>query len=143
MYSFLIAILCVLFITLGSLYDKKVVDDNHFLVAFLVRTLYILLLILGFLILINPKLLYSKDVFNALKHKNLILVSFFTCVGMLMYYYLLSKYSLYFMTLLFPITMIMTIILANIVLKEKIVFLQWIGIIITFIGIIITVMSKK
>lgn len=143
MNSLFIAILCVIFITLGSLYDKKAVNDNHYLVAFLVRTLYILLLILIFLLLINPSLLYSKDIFNALKHKNLILLSLFTSIGMLLYYYLLSKYNLYFITLLFPITMIMTIILANIILKEPIQKFQWFGIIITFTGIIITVANEK
>jgi drug/metabolite transporter (DMT)-like permease len=62
---------------------------------------------------------------------------------MFLYFMILSHKEVYEITVLWPVIMILTIILGNLIIKEKINWKQWIGIFLTFIGISITLFYKN
>lgn len=102
-----------------------------------------LLIALVVMMIIEPKVLSSSAFHSSMKDGGLIVVGVITSLGMLIYYWLLKSYDLYLITMLWPLVMILTLVGAYVFLKEALSWQQWLGVLITFIGITITVVYKK
>lgn len=127
----------IIFMTVIGLFEKHAVMNHHYMTFSLARVFYMLLLTLVIIVIIDPSVLSSKVFFTSAKDPVVFWNSVFTTVAMMLYYWLLTSKELSFMTMLWPVIMLLTIIGAAVFIKEKISFLQWFGILITFVGLVI------
>lgn len=143
MLNFIWASVCVILLTVSAIIEKYVVNNHSYVHFSFARLFYMLVISLFVMILIEPGVLTTKAFKQSMTDGNLILVGIVTALGLLIYYWLLKKQDLYIVTLLWPIMMVLTIIGANIFLKEALTMAQWIGIFVTFVGLTIILINKK
>lgn len=136
-WSIVMMIVFVLSIVYVTFLEKCAVDSHKFSHFALSRLFYMLLVTLILVIIIEPRVLSSADFLRSVKDPWVLLVAILTASSMFLYYYLLSQNKMWKLQLLFPIIMILSIIVAHIFLKEQINKIQWFGIGLAFIGIVI------
>ena len=137
------ALLCVIIFTYIAILEKFVMDKHDVMCVSLSRIFYMLLTILIVIIIYDPKVITSNAFKQSLKDPNIILVGLFTALGAFLYYWMLSSKSLNIMSMIWPVVMLLSIIGACLIFKESMNFIQWIGVILTFIGVTITLMYKS
>lgn len=132
----------VLFMTIVGLFEKHAVINHHYMHFSMSRVFYMLLLTLIIILIFDPSVLSSKALYTSFKDPVVFWIGILTGLSMFMYYWLLTSKDLFFMTLLWPLIMILTIFGAAIFIKEKITPIQWFGILITFVGLFIVFFKK-
>ena len=136
-------ILYVIVFTFISLLEKYAADKHHIISLSLSRMFYILVITIIFIIILEPNVLSTKTFHQSMKDPGIIVLGVLTAIGTFLYFWILTFKNLYEVTIVWPIIMILTIIASCLIIKEKINFKQWLGIVLTFIGVLITLSYKS
>ena len=137
------SIICIAILTYSAVLEKFVVGKHNYMHFSLARIFYMLAITIVFIVVYDPKVLSSKAFYVSLKDVNVILVGTLTAVAMILYFWLLTTKDLYIMSMIWPSVMVLSIIACFFVIKEKINWIQWFGIVITFVGISVTLLNQK
>lgn len=132
----------ILLFSCVGLLEKHAVTKHNYLHFSTARMFYILLITLILLLIMQPNVLMSREFHNSIKDPLVGIIGVFTAFAIILYYWMLSKRDLWLMTILWPIVMLLIITGACVFMKEQITLKQWIGILITYIGLFITFVSK-
>jgi drug/metabolite transporter (DMT)-like permease len=133
----------VIVFTYVALLEKIAVGRHHYTHFVLARTFYMLLLAMVVIIAWDPSVLSSRTMLGSLKDPVVLKIGFFTTIGMILYYWLLTHRDLYIVSMTWPVIMLATALVAFFPLKELINPLQWIGIAIAFAGTVMVVACQK
>lgn len=135
-------VMYILMFACVGIMEKRAVSKHHYMHFSTARMFYILLITLVILFIMQPSVLSSRELYVSMKDPMVGIIGIFTALAIILYYWMLSRKDLWWMTMLWPIVMLLTIIGACIFMKEQISWKQWIGIIVTYIGLFITFVSK-
>lgn len=139
-----IGVICfyvLLFACVGIL-EKHAVTKHQYIHFSTARMFYIFLVTLVILLIIQPTALSSSAFYTSMKDPVVIVVGTFTAIAIILYYWMLSKKDLWYMTMTWPLVMLLTIIGACIIMNEQVTMKQWIGIFITYVGLSITFLQS-
>ncbi len=136
-------IIYIIVFTLISLLEKYAADKHHIISLSLSRMFYILVITIIFIIILEPTVLSNKTFHQSMKDPGIIVLGILTALGTFLYFWILTFKDLYEVTMLWPLIMILTIIMGCLLIKEKINMKQWIGIVLTFVGVLITLSCKN
>lgn len=137
------SIICVIVLTLSSIIEKLVVKDHHYIHLSVVRLVYMLLITCIILVLFFPKEFTVAKLQRSMLDYNIILIALFTAIGIILYYWLLTKVDLHLASNIWILAILFTVIGASLFLKESISVSQWVGITITFAGLFILAVAAK
>ena len=126
-----------------NLLEKLAVSNHHYWHFSLSRIFYMLLVSLILIVIIEPKVITTSSFRKAMSDPSIFAISLLTTVAMITYYMILTHKQLWMSQMTFPIIVILTILAGSLFLKEKITLLQWTGILITFVGTILTYVSSR
>lgn len=137
------SIICVLVLTMSSIIEKIVVKDHHYIHLSVVRLVYMLLITCIILVLFFPKEFTVVKLQKSMLDYNIILIALLTAIGIILYYWLLTKVDLHLASNIWILAILFTVIGASLFLKESISVSQWVGITITFAGLFILGVAAK
>jgi len=126
---------CVLLFSYVGLLEKKVVGKHHYVHFSLSRVFYMLLLVLVIILIYDPSVLNSKTFRASVKDPHVAMVGAMTALAMLLYYWMLTHKELYIMTMMWPIITLETVAFACLFAGEKLSFVQWLGVLLTSVGV--------
>lgn len=137
------SVICVITLTIAAVLEKFVVERHDHVHFSFARLFYMLLIALVVMIVVEPNVVSTSAFRASMIDINLIIVSLTTSIGLLIYYWLLKSNDLYIVSLVWPVTMVLSVIGGYIFLKETLTWLQWIGILVTFVGLTMILIYKK
>jgi drug/metabolite transporter (DMT)-like permease len=95
------------------------------------------------IIILYPQEFTSKHFVKSLLDYNVILIGVFTAIGMLLYYWLLTKMDLYMVSLIWIVIILLVLIISFMYFKENINMIQWFGIALAIIGLSLIFIYKN
>jgi drug/metabolite transporter (DMT)-like permease len=137
------SIICVVVLTLSSIIEKIVVKDHHYIHLSIVRLVYMLLITCIILLVFFSKEFTVAKLQKSMLDYNIFLIALFTAIGLILYYWLLTKVDLHIASNVWILAILFTVIGASLLLKESISIVKLIGITITFAGLFILALATK
>lgn len=120
-----------------SIMEKHAVSKHNYMHFSASRVFYILIITLALLFVMQPSVLSSKAFYESMRDPMVVVIAVLTAFAIILYYWMLSTRDLWMMTMLWPVAMLLTIIGACVVMKENVSRRQWIGIMVTYVGLFI------
>lgn len=135
------AVCIVLFAYVGIL-EKKIVGKHHYMHFSLSRVFYMLLLVMFLILIYEPRVLSSRAFWGAASDPYVITAGALTALAMVLYYWMLTHKDLYLVTMIWPVITLLIVAWACVFAGERLSPLQWVGVILTSVGVWL-VLSKK
>ena len=132
-----IVIVCVLLFSYIGLLEKTVVGKHNCVHFSLSRVFYMLLIILALILIYDPTVLSSKAFLASVTDPHVAVVGIMTALGMLMYYWVLTHNELYIATMMWPVITLLTVTFACMFAGESLSMLQWYGVLLSTVGVVI------
>ena len=135
MLTLAVTVATVLILSYVALLEKRAIRAHRITHFSLSRAFYMLLLVLVVMLVLEPRVLASSDMRAALRDPVVLQAGALTALGMLMYFWVLSRVPLSRASMVWPAVMLCTVVAAAAALSEPLTAVQWAGVSVAVIGL--------